>query len=119
MVSYWNGLKRSPVKKKRAGTRRGRPTKAEKAAIREKVYAECGGKCEINKHPQCIPNRVWPFDGDVFERWHLVHLTGKRVHGWDRSNLCGGCPACHLISLHTEGGGGKIVPSKAGLQNLE
>jgi hypothetical protein len=105
-------IPRSPIKKVRAKPRRGQPTKAEKAAIRSQVYVETGGLCEIQKHPQCVPERVWPSEGDVMERWHLVHLKGKRVHGWDRINLCGGCPYCHLISLHVEGGKGKIVPKK-------
>ena len=110
-------MKRSPIRKVRTKPRRGQPTKAEKAAIREQVYAESGGKCEIRKHPQCNPDRVWPSEGDVFERWHLVHLKGKRVHGWERSNLCGGCPLCHLVSLHLEGGNGKIIPSKIGFSD--
>ncbi len=105
-------IARTPVKKGRTKVRRGQPTKAEKTAIRAQVYAETGGRCEIQKHPQCTPGRVWPSEGDVMERWHLVHLKSKRVYGWSRDNLCGGCPYCHLISLHIEGGEGKIIPPK-------
>ena len=105
-------IKRStkPIKKSRSKPRRGQPTKAEKTAIRNKVYLESGGKCEIHKHPSCISGRVWPSEGDTpWDHWHLVHIKAKRVHGWDRSNLCGGCPACHLISLHNP----KSVPPKS------
>lgn len=105
-------LKRSPVRKVRTKPRRGQPTKEEKTAIRNQVYEESGGKCEIRKHPLCSGDRILPSVGDVFERWHLVHLKGKRVYGWGRDNLCGGCAYCHLISLHLEGGNGKIVPPK-------
>lgn len=105
-------IRRTPIKKRRATPRRGQLTKAEKAAIRERVYIETGGRCEIRQHPSCVSARVWPKEGAVMERWHLVHLKGKRVHGWGRENLCGGCPNCHLILLHVEGGGGKIVPKK-------
>ena len=101
-------LKRTAVKKVRAKVRRGQPTKAEKSVIRARLYEETGGLCEIRKHPECIPGRVWPSEGDVMERWHLVHLKSKRVHGWARENLCGGCPFCHLIELHNP----KSVPPK-------
>lgn len=106
-------IARSPIKKRRSKPRRGEPTPAEKKEIRDQVYTETGGRCEIRKHPSCVPDRVWPSEGDTpWDHWHLVHLKAKRVHGWRRDNLCGGCPNCHLISLHVEGGNGKIVPAK-------
>ncbi len=92
----------------RSKPRRGQPTKAEKTAIRNQVYAETGGRCEIAKHPKHIPG-VLPSEGDEFHRWHLVHIKGKRVHGWGRENLCGGCYWCHIEYLHR---GGKPVPAK-------
>ena len=102
-------IARSRPKAKRAKPRRGQPTPAEKKAIRDQVYDETGGKCEINKHLSCVPGRVWPSEGSsTWDHWHLVHLKAKRVHGWDRENLCGGCPACHLIELHNP----KSVPPK-------
>jgi hypothetical protein len=105
-------IKRTPIRKVRSKPRRGEPSKEEKQAIRNQVYVESGGKCEIRKHQDCSKDRILPSEGDVFERWHLVHIKSKRVHGWGRENLCGGCPACHIISLHVEGGSGKIVPKK-------
>lgn len=107
-------IKRSPIRKVRTKPRRGQPTKAEKAAIREQVYLESGGRCELNISPECIVG-VLPKEGSSpWDHWHLVHIKSKRVYGWSRDNLCGGCWKCHLIGLHVEGGGGKIVPSKHG-----
>lgn len=106
-------IRRSPIRRKRSKPRRGQSTPEEKTAIRDLVYAETGGRCEIRKHPECIEGRVWPSNGETpWDHWHLVHIKAKRVHGWARENLCGGCPFCHLISMHVEGGGGKIVPKK-------
>jgi hypothetical protein len=101
-------IKRSPIRKVRSKPRRGQPSKAEKAAIREQVYMETGGRCEIGKHPKHISG-VLPPTGNVFERWHLVHKKGKRVHGWGRENLMGGCYWCHAQWLHV---GGKPCPPK-------
>jgi hypothetical protein len=102
-------IRRTPVRKVRSGTRRGQPTKAEKETIHDQVYAETGGRCDIGKHPQHVSG-VLPLTGSVFERWHLVHLKGKRVHGWGRDNLCGGCYWCHIEYLHNAGG--KPCPPK-------
>jgi len=114
VTSLQKFLDRKGVRKVRSKPRRGEPTNAEKVDIRAQVYAETGGRCEINKHPQCIRGRVWPeFGTDPWDHWHLVHIQAKRIGGWDRSNLLGGCPNCHLVSLHVEGGNGKIVPAKA------
>mgnify|MGYP001592753078 FL=1 len=92
----------TPVRKKRLKPRRGQPTAQEKAAIRQQVYNECGGRCELNLGDGCMKG-VLPFDGDVFHRWHLVHKKSKRRFGWARENLCGGCPWCHLVAVHTKG----------------
>lgn len=110
MIPRRTPLKRgNPPKKKRSKPRRGQPTPAEKTAIRDRVYEESGGRCEIGKHPKHIPG-VLPSEGDVIERWHLVHLKGKRVHGWGRENLKGGCYWCHIEYLHNAKG--KPCPSK-------
>jgi hypothetical protein len=107
-------IKRSPIRKVRSKPRRGQPTKAEKEVIRDQVYLESEGKCELRNNPKCIQG-VLPKDGETpWDHWHLVHLKSKRVHGWGRDNLCGGCWVCHLIGLHTQGGNGKIVPLKSG-----
>jgi len=95
-------IRRTAVRKIRPGTRRGQPTKAEKSAIRAQVYAETGGRCELNlAHPP--NNRVYPSEGNVRIRWHLVHLRAKRVHGWGRANLAGGCFQCHIVEMHRKG----------------
>ena len=100
MIQRSKPIRRTAVKKKRTKPRRGQPTPAEKKALRDQVYAESGGRCEIHKHPLCSGYRILPSEGNIFKRWHLVHLKAKRVHGWARENLCGGCWYCHLISLH-------------------
>ena len=88
--------------RRRTKPRRGQPTPAEKKAIRDQVYADTGGCCELNlSHPPS--NRVYPKEGDVLQRWHLVHLKAKRVHGWGRENLAGGCYQCHIVEMHQKG----------------
>jgi hypothetical protein len=99
-------LRRSkPIRKKRPGTRRGQPTKAEKHELREFIYELSGGRCEI-RLPGC-KGTVLPKDGDVRYRWHLVHVRSKRVYGWPTEGayrMRGGCFACHQ-ELHTKGHG--------------
>lgn len=106
-------MKRSPIRKRRSKPRCGQPTKQEKAAIRHQVYVETGGRCHLNKHPQCIRG-VLPEDGVTpWDHWHLVHLRNKRMYGWERSNLTGGCHLCHLVVLHSYGPTGvKPCPAK-------
>ena len=96
-------IKRSaPPRKIRPGTRRGKPTKAEKGIIRLAVYERAGGRCELHVSQACISG-VLPYNGSVLERWHLVHLHAKRRFGWGEDNLCGGCYWCHAAS-HNAGG---------------
>lgn len=102
-------IKRTPIRKVRSKPRRGQPTKEEKAAIHEQVYVETEGRCELNLSPRCI-SWTLPREGEVWQRWHLVHKKAKRVHGWGRENLCGGCYFCHIECLHNAGG--KPVPRK-------
>jgi hypothetical protein len=92
-----------PINKVRKGTRRGQPTPAEKSAIRELVYEESCGRCQLHLSTKCSGPRVLPKGGSVLERWHLVHLKAKRVHGWGRENVCGGCYACHIEEMHGKG----------------
>lgn len=96
----------------RSKPRRGQPTKAEKKALRDKAYADAGGRCQLRKHSKCSRDRVLPSEGDIFERAHLVHLKAKRVHGWAQENLCIGCYNCHIVYLHQNGGAEKIIPAK-------
>ena len=98
-------LKRSgPPRKRRPGTRRGQPTKEEKARIRLQVYERADGRCELRLHKDCSGERVLPWGGDVFERAHLVHLKSRGAGGmWEASNLVIGCFACHIGSMHIEG----------------
>jgi hypothetical protein len=100
--------RKTPLRKFRARPRRGQPTKEEKGDIRADEYARSGGLCELNLSPKHISS-VLPPTGDIYERWHLVHLKGKRVHGWGPNNLCGGCYWCHIDWLHQ---GGKPCPKK-------
>jgi hypothetical protein len=104
-------LRRKPVRKKRPGTRRGEPTKAQKTAERERVYLRSGGMCELRGEDgeplhQQHRSGVLPREGSVFERWHLVHLHCKRRFGWTEAHgntLLGGCYACHILGMHAQG----------------
>jgi 5-methylcytosine-specific restriction endonuclease McrA len=97
-------IRRSPIPKKRSKPRRGQPTKEEKRQIRLAVFIRAGYRCEIKLHKQCWGTRTLPWDGDVFERGHLVHVKSRGAGGkWEMTNLLLGCPPCHLGSMHTEG----------------
>lgn len=98
------------IRKKRPGTRRGQPTKAEKEVIRHRHYVRTGGRCELGNMPGCLKG-VLPEVGSVLHRWHLVHLKSRGAGGkWDDENLRGGCHVCHLQGLHNCKG--KPVPKK-------
>ena len=101
-------IRRTPVRKVRPGTRRGQPTRNEKACIRLAAYERAGGLCELRISHLCILG-VLPFIGSAMERWHLVHLHAKRRFGWGEDNLCGGCYWCHAASHNA---GGKPCPAK-------
>jgi len=109
-------MKRTPLKrstkpiartaiKSRSKPRRGEPTAKEKATIRLSVYERSEGRCQLNLGDGC--NRgVLPFDGSVFERWHLVHVHAKRRFGWTEeqgNRLLGGCYWCHIVQVHGKG----------------
>lgn len=98
-------IRRGPLKKRRDTPRRGQPTQDEKAALRQQVYDECGGMCELKLMPNCMVGPL-PYEGGLLERWHLAHLHGKRRFGWteEKGNvLLGACPICHLIGQHQLG----------------
>ena len=86
---------RTPIRKRRPGLRRGQPTPAEKAAIREMAYERAGGLCEL---VQGCGRGILPPEGDLFFKAHLVHLRGKRVHGWGSENVAIGCFEHHMAS---------------------
>lgn len=95
------------VRKSRKSLRRGELTKREKEAIRRLVYGECGGQCELKLAPECKQGML-PYEGETpWDHWHLVHKRNKRMWGWGRQNVCGGCHFCHLVVLHSYGKDGK------------
>lgn len=96
-------IPRTPVKKARKGLRRGELSDSQKEAVRHQVYVETGGKCELRLHPDCKKGVLPEFGETPWDHWHLVHLRNKRMWGWGRSNLKGGCHVCHLIVLHQYG----------------
>jgi 5-methylcytosine-specific restriction endonuclease McrA len=65
--------------------------------VRRAIYARDGGRCTLKL--QCSGAKVLPFDGSVFERWHLEHETGGLglQRCWCPENLRGACWACHKI----------------------
>lgn len=95
-------MRRTPLRKHRSKPRRGQPTNAQKAAIRHQVYVETGGRCELN-FDGCIKGVLKENGVSPWDHWHLVHLRNKRMWGWERSNLRGGCHHCHLVVLHSYG----------------
>lgn len=87
----------TPLRRKRPTPRRGEPTDDDKAALRRFVYDRAGGKCEL-RLKGCYGG-VLPWDGDVFERAHLVHLRARRRFGWNpETNLALGCAWCHMCA---------------------
>lgn len=98
-------LKRyTPVKKRRTTLRRGELTPKQKLELREFIYELSGGMCEL-KLPGCQGSFL-PFEGSVFERWHLVHMRAKRRFGWPIEGphrMRGGCHNCHILQLHQKG----------------
>jgi hypothetical protein len=104
-------IRRSPIRKKRPGTRRGQPTAGEKLTERDRVYKRSGGMCELRDEdgkPLHTLHQAGtlPFGGSIYERWHLVHLHAKRRFGWTEAQgntLMGGCYACHILAMHTQG----------------
>lgn len=99
--------RRTPIRKRRLTLRRGEPTPAEKAAIRERVRDDAGGKCELRLHELCCGDRELPLEGSIYDRGHLVHPKSRRVHPWKQKGMRWGCYWCHLIVLHTYGKDGK------------
>jgi hypothetical protein len=91
-------MKRSPIRAKRPGTRRGELTPAEKEAVRRMAYDRARGRCELDAHLHCCGGVVLPWGGG-----HLVHLRSKRRFGWGENNVAWGCPHGHLDLNHTKG----------------
>ena len=96
-------MKRTPIRRKRPGTRRGQPTPAEKVSVRRMAYNRSGGKCELSAHLECCGGVFWPWSGGIRQRGHLVHLRNKTVYGWGEQNVAWGCPHGHLDLMHTKG----------------
>lgn len=94
----------TPLRKKRPGPpRRGQLTKKQKTSKREFIYELSGGMCEL-KLPGC-KGGILPFEGDVRDRWHLVHMRAKRRFGWPTEGphrMRGGCFECHSL-MHQKG----------------
>lgn len=102
-------IRRSPVRKKRPGTRRGQATPEEVKAIRLAVYERSGGHCELSLGQECIKG-VLPWDGPTaLQHGHLVHMKAKRRYGTTLEHSKWGCWHCHLVQMHR---GGKVVPAK-------
>ena len=63
--------------------------------VRVAIYARDGGRCTLKL--KCDGSRVLPFDGSIYERWHLEHKVGGL--GLQRcfcpENVRGACWDCH------------------------
>jgi hypothetical protein len=96
--------RRTPVRKKRPGVRRGQPSPAEKKVLREFIYELSAGRCELGLG--CCDGQPLPWDGSIFERWHLVHVKAKRRFGWPvegPDRMRGGCYQGHIVEMHEKG----------------
>ena len=111
MILRRTRIRRSaPPRKKRPGPpRRGQPSPAEKIAARDFIYELSGGQCELTfngvKADRCRRG-ILPPNGDVRERWHLVHDGAKRRFGWSTTGprrMRGGCYHCHIELMHQKG----------------
>ena len=96
-------MKRSPIRKRRPGIRRGELTAPEKEAVRLMAYERARGRCELDRHLHCCGGVEWPWSGHVRVRGQLVHLRNKRMWGWGEQNVCWGCAHGHLDLMHTKG----------------
>lgn len=101
-----------PMIRPRPNLRRGELTPDQKEAERNRVYARCGGQCELRDesgqplHRDHTRGILPPSGDDPRYHWHLVHLHSKRRFGWTEAagnTLLGGCYACHILAMHTQG----------------
>jgi len=93
-------MNRTPLRKKRPGTRRGEPTPAEKQAARIACFTKAHGLCH------------WCGRHVSLEYGQLCHLKAKRRFGWvesEEQQHLWGCAECHSRSHNCDG---KPVPSK-------
>jgi hypothetical protein len=95
-------MKRTPIRKRRPGTRRGQPTAAEKEAVRRMAFERARGMCELRIDTTCQRGPL-PWDGPLRVRGHLVHLRNRRMWGWGEQNVCWGCARCHVDLHHVKG----------------
>lgn len=104
-------IRRTPLRrykapnKKRPTLRRGQPSAEEIHEMRVLIYEKSGGRCELHLLPTCKTG-VLPFDGDLLERWHLVHVRHRRRFGWPTEGpfrMRGGCYECHIRGMHHKG----------------
>jgi 5-methylcytosine-specific restriction endonuclease McrA len=65
--------------------------------VRRRIYDRDGGRCTLKI--QCAGAKVLPFDGTVWERWHLEHEVGGLglSRCWCDENLRGTCNPCHRL----------------------
>lgn len=96
-------MKRTPLRKKRPGLRRGEPTAQEKRAAHDMAYNRAKGHCEADYYLHCCGGRYWPPTGGLRERGHLAHLRNRRMWGWGTENLAWFCPVAHSDLCHTKG----------------
>ena len=83
----------SVIRSLRMTPRPGRLNPLDLRALREQVYAEQKGLCDVCQRPV-------PLDGDVFHRIHLAHRRNRRMWGDGRDNVHGLCFECHIIDEH-------------------
>lgn len=101
---------RKPVKKVRAGLRRGEPSEAEKKQARFDCWLRADGHCEMpfpHPCPDAVPLRLG----------QLAHFKSKRRFGWFESEETGqkhlwACPNGHRLQHAYGWSGEKPCPKK-------
>lgn len=69
------------------------------AVVRRQIYERDLGLCTLHLSPLCSGLAKLPFDGSIWERWHLEHEVGGLglQRCWCPENLRGACWHCHQI----------------------
>jgi 5-methylcytosine-specific restriction endonuclease McrA len=108
MSPYWNGLKRSPIKKKRSKPRPGRLEGKEMDDLREIVFTRDMGICQ-----NCGRKIIFNAPHEHDDSFHLAHTKGKRMWGDSPETTRAECGRCHRTFHNYGPSREKPVPAKS------
>lgn len=65
--------------------------------LRQRIYERDAHRCTLKL--ACDGTRELPYDGTIWERWHLEHEQGGLGldRCWCDENVRGACAACHFV----------------------